>query len=827
MRTSGFSGKGVVKVSGAKPARPPLSRRRKWLYRLTAVVVLPLLFLGLLEGGLRMAGYGYPTSFFLGPDARGISTTNIRFGWRFFPRSLARLPETSFLSAKPADTIRIFTLGSSAAQGVPNPSFNFGRILEAMLRRRYPDRKFEVINTAMTAINSHVGLVIASDCAAHQPDLFVVYMGNNEVVGPFGPGTVFQQWTPSRRIIRANVWLKSTRVGQWLGDTVGAWFQGKDALETWKGMEMFLGNQVAADDPRLETVYDNYRQNLTDICGIARDAGAGIILSTVAVNLKDCPPLASRHRSDLSAEALEKWHSQFEAGVALEAERRWAEALARYEAAAEIDDRFAELPFRMGRCLAALGRSPEARERFVAARDLDALRFRADSRINTVIREVAAEQAKAGVRLADAEQFLAKSRLAPGGILGEELFYEHVHLRFDGNYLLARCVLDQIGEALPQLADSKVQEPVLSRDQCAAELVLTPWDEHAMDVMIDAMTSRPPFTNQLGHAAREAALRKRLEESGRATREPEAMRKAQAAYEAALKKTPDDWNLHYRFGLLLLAGGQPAQAVEHFEFVRKTIPWEASVHEKLGEALDECRRYDEAIVAFRKAVEIEPNLSTAHSDLGGALNAVGHFDEAVAEYQIALKIYPESALFHFNFGTMLKDHGQINEAVAQYEETLRIDPTFAMADNNLGDIFSKLGRIDASIVQFQKALEIDPKLLPARNNLANALRNRGRIDEAIAEYQKALAIDPKNAVVHLNFGIALYGIGKLDEAAGHFEEALKLDPKLAIAHNCLGNCCCKRGRFSEGIVHFQKALEIMPDYAEARVNLEKALKVRH
>ena len=72
----------------------------------------------------------------------------------------------------------------------------------------------------MTAINSHVVLEIARDCAAHQPDLFVVYMGNNEVIGPYGPGTVFQQWSPSRKLIRANVWLKSTRVGQLLGDAI-------------------------------------------------------------------------------------------------------------------------------------------------------------------------------------------------------------------------------------------------------------------------------------------------------------------------------------------------------------------------------------------------------------------------------------------------------------------------------------------------------------------------------------------------------------------------------------------------------------------------------
>ena len=42
----------------------PLSSRRKWLFRLFALVVVPLVLLGGLEIILRLAGYGYSTGFF-------------------------------------------------------------------------------------------------------------------------------------------------------------------------------------------------------------------------------------------------------------------------------------------------------------------------------------------------------------------------------------------------------------------------------------------------------------------------------------------------------------------------------------------------------------------------------------------------------------------------------------------------------------------------------------------------------------------------------------------------------------------------------------------
>ena len=54
--------------------------------------------------------------------------------------------------------------------------------------------------------------------------------------------------------------------------------------------------------------------------------------------------------------------------------------------------------------------------------------------------------------LADAEQALARGDPDSTGIRRADLFYEHVHLTFDGNYLLARAVFDQVCAALPQLA---------------------------------------------------------------------------------------------------------------------------------------------------------------------------------------------------------------------------------------------------------------------------------------------------------------------------------------------------------------------------------------
>jgi len=155
------------------PAGLPVSTGRRLCFRAFALS-LPALLLALLEISLRLAGYGYPTSFFLQMDQDGerILVENPKFGWRFFPHAIARAPQPlSFQAKKPAGTIRIFVLGESAAMGDPAPAYGFGRQLQRLLQARHPSNRIEVINVAMTAINSHVIREIARDCASCSGDL--------------------------------------------------------------------------------------------------------------------------------------------------------------------------------------------------------------------------------------------------------------------------------------------------------------------------------------------------------------------------------------------------------------------------------------------------------------------------------------------------------------------------------------------------------------------------------------------------------------------------------------------------------------------------------
>jgi tetratricopeptide (TPR) repeat protein len=508
----------------------------------------------LVELGLRLSGVGYPTDLTVPCTVQGqpASCYNLFFAAPFFPPGMIKTPQMYVIPAtKSPETYRIVILGESAAMGDPDPAYGFSRYLEVMLRERYPDRRFEMVNTGSVAINSHVVLPIAEGLARFHPDLFIIYSGNNEVVGPYGPGTALTAGGMRLPVIRGNIFYHSTRVGQLLTQ-VGT------PKREWGGMAMFMDKQVRANSPLMRHVYSNFEQNLRDTIAIARKSGARVLVSTVATNLKDCAPFASEHREDLTPDALHSWSALYQQGVEKETAGLYADALKLYLSAANIDGDYAELEFRIARCLEALGDFDKAREHFLRARDLDTLRFRADSKINDINRSVAGSLP--GVELVDADSLFSKESLH--GVTGSELIYEHVHLTPRGSYLLARAMFLQIASEFPSSAGHRVQaEDVPTEAECERMLAFTRYDHSRVAAEMLRRLQEPPFTNQLNHSEQMLRLALQAENSD------ESPNDTATQYQWAIGQNPDDHILHFNFGVFLYPYN-PEAAEQQFRLAR-------------------------------------------------------------------------------------------------------------------------------------------------------------------------------------------------------------------------------------------------------------------
>ena len=397
------------------------------------------------------------------------------------------------------------------------------------------------------------------------------------MVGPYGAGTVFAPISPSRGLIRAAINLKQSRIGQALGDLIPS-PNNADEQTGWRGMEMFLEQQVRFDDPGLTSVYDHYRQNLTAILDQASSAVVKTILCTVGTNLKDSAPFASLHRKELSEEQLFEWNSLYDAGIELVRKGDHLQALERFRRAEIIDDRFADLQYRMALSLLATGDSERAAEHFVKARDYDVLRFRADSHINNIIRDTAA--GREDTMLFDVDRLFAE--VSPLGIPGDELFYEHVHMNFQGNYLIAKQLLPLVEQIA--VSPQSLEEP-LSSEEVAQHLAFTDFDRIRVEKEVLTRMTRPPFTNQINHEAKQDTLKSRQDDFEKKLTQ-QARINANDIYVQAIRSREQDPWLYYNYGEFLEGTAAPSLLAEQFSKTLNILPGNVAALDKLALSLD-------------------------------------------------------------------------------------------------------------------------------------------------------------------------------------------------------------------------------------------------
>jgi len=659
-----------------------------------------------------------------------------------------------------------------------------------------------------------------------------------------------RHYSPRLWVIRTSLFARATRTGQLMEALLGWGRSGPDTA--WRGMEMHSQHRVPASDPRLDRTYAHFRANLDDICTAARGGGAEVALCTVGVNLRTCAPFASVHRADLGVTERRSFEAHRKRGAALEAAGKAAEAYAR---ALAVDDQFAEAHFRRARCCLRAGRAADARRHFQRACDPDARRFRADSRINAVIRDVARRRAGQGVYLVDVEQALAR-RAGAHGIAGDESFYEHVHLRFEGNHAVAAAVFRAIAERLPPAVAPKAGESADPPDatECAAWTAWTAWSRLADAEAIHRMMLRPPFVGQSTHAEDVAARRRDLEQL-RAALTPTALAETEAAFRRAIERDGEDVLARDAFARFLLARGRPAEAAAKWREVLRRLsghvetagnlavalsaqgkPAEAErlcrqaltvwpAHPglccNLASALRQQKKIDPARAWYERALEVAPGHGKAHLGLGAIHAAQRRYDQAAAHFGQAAQADPGSAEALEGLSVALIRRQRDREAETHLRKLLSLRPT-ATAHCHLATVLIRAARTPEAVQHLREAVRLDPALVEARTNLGGQLIAT-KPQEALVHLAEALRLDPNSASAHGNLGLAYEKLARPDRAMAHYARAVALSPQNEEVRSRLALALLRAGRYGEAADHYRRVLAIRPDRIDALYNLSLAL----
>ena len=423
----------------------------------------------------------------------------------------------------------------------------------------------------------------------------------------------------------------------------------------------------------------------------------------------------------------------------------------------------------------------DARAYLLAARDLDALRFRADSRLNDAIRRTALESA-AGISLIDTAALFETHQL----IGGSDLFYEHVHLNFDGNYSLATLFFEEVANKLARMRSLPRPAQPLPKEQVSERLGLTPHDRVNNAAAMLEMQKRPPFTHQLGHESRITEMREALHLLRLADlSERETSRDI---YLDALTRSPESSLLRARYAGFEARIGNPAAAVDE----------------------------------WRKLVALFPEADAWRTALAFALVDLDQFAAARDELKRVADLFPESADAFANLGALLTEYGSADEAESALERALALNPGSENTLINLAKLRERQGRSEVAESIYRELLQRDGDSIGALRALAELLDRAGRLEEAEDTYRLALVRDPDSAAIANNLGFLQERQGRYEEAASFYRQAIRTDPGYSLAYFNLGDTLLVTGQSAEAIEAYAAGLELDPDNEQARINLEMA-----
>lgn len=415
-----------------------------WLFRLLFVALGLAPFVAL-EIGLRVLHVGEsdePQDPFAGFNARnplfekaGDVYRTSRFRGQFFP-------DQEFAAAKPAEEFRVFCLGGSTVYGKPFLADTaFPKWLELELNARQSEKRVKVVNCGGISYASHRLLHVAREVAQYSPDLIVLATGHNEFLEDRTYYSLKSRSETEEWIDHTALSLKTVALARrWLGkDKTESLAPSPDQVAN----ASHVGDVVTRLDDRIgfasfkrddewrSRVAQEFDAMLRKIAETCRSADVPLIFVRLGSNLRDCPPFKSEHKPGLSPADERQWRNEFDEGGRLDAVDP-EKALKAYQRAEAIDGRHAQLQYRIARCLDRLGRTDEAKARYLNAKDEDICPLRMLDEFGAIVANVAEG---ASVPLLDVQTALDEA--APEGIPGFDLYLDHVHPSIGGHQRIA------------------------------------------------------------------------------------------------------------------------------------------------------------------------------------------------------------------------------------------------------------------------------------------------------------------------------------------------------------------------------------------------------
>jgi tetratricopeptide (TPR) repeat protein len=324
---------------------------------------------------------------------------------------------------------------------------------------------------------------------------------------------------------------------------------------------------------------------------------------------------------------------------------------------------------------------------------------------------------------------------------------------------------------------------------------------------------------------------------------------AEKEFTRVLAVAPANRDANYNLGLLLIAKGEPAEAIRHLEQVH---PATVETQFNLVRAYLQAGRSADALKTARQISAENKQDVQLHFTLGVLLASRKHYKAAELELELANALQPETFEILHNLGLAYLREGEAAKAALTLDRALKLKPDSPETMGLLAEVYSAQARpVDAlellvrahklapqntdiiflmarvSMTQnyFEDAiplLESGVKIAPERADLYAALGESyfmaGKAEKAVEVFKKLIELDP-SARSYAFMGLSYRHLGRFPEALKYFQEGLKQDPHNASCLFNIGYIEERQGNYAQAEETFQQALRSSPDFSGALLEL--------
>lgn len=289
-------------------------------------------------------------------------------------------------------------------------------------------------------------------------------------------------------------------------------------------------------------------------------------------------------------------------------------------------------------------------------------------------------------------------------------------------------------------------------------------------------------------------------------------------YRKLAELLPNDPAPLYRQGVIIMEGGDLAQADRIAEKLAAQFPGSSESPRLKGFLAYQRKNYTEAIAQLQNSIKITPSLEGIYY-LGMSLYGSGDLESALSQFRRIIDHKPDFLQARILTAMVLLTQKRIDDSINEIRRVIEVDSRNALAHNVLGSAYIAKGLHEEGARELSRATELDPKLVDAHLRKGVYNLSRGNAREAEDDFSTAVRVAPDLLNSRLLLAFYYMRNKQSEKAMATLKEGLSGKKDDAPLYNTMAALMFRGQKSAEAVRYLQKANEVNPEFLPSRFNL--------